>query len=85
MNFLYGGTLAIWGVPWGCKVALFDSGGGAIGNRISQQFLRPGVVEFTEDVSTVAQLTVSRPDGLMPWLDFGISAAVGDIFTLLME
>ena len=85
MNFLYGGTLAIWGVPWGCKVELLNSSGGSIASQVSQQFLRPGVVEFTSDVSSVARITVSRPDGLMPWLDFGISAAVGDIFTFLME
>jgi len=84
VNFHYGTTLAVMGVPWGCVVELWN-GASSVESQRSESLTKPGLVEFTAAVSSVDRLTISRLDGTTPWLEFAIAPNTGEIYSLFKD
>ena len=84
LNFKYGTTLAVMGVPWGCEVELWN-GATSVEAVSSASLTKPGLVEFTAAVSSVDKLTITRPDGSTAWLEFAITPTTGIVYALFKD
>lgn len=84
INFHYGSTLALMGVPWGCEVELWN-GSTSVDSQVSESLTKPGIVEFTAVVTSVDKMTITRPDGSTAWLEFDIDPDTGDVYSLFKD
>ena len=84
VNFHYGTTLAVMGVPWGCVVELWN-GASSVASQRSESLTKPGLVEFTAAVTSVDKLTITRPDGTTAWLEFAITPTTGIVYALFKD
>lgn len=84
LHFHYGSTLAVMGVPWGCEVELWN-GSSSVASQRSESLTKPGLVEFSAAVTSVDRLTITRPDGATPWLEFAITPTTGIVYALFKD
>ena len=60
INFHYGTTLAIFGVPMGCEVELWN-GAASVASKVCNSLTKNNLVEFTAAVTSVDSITITRP------------------------
>ena len=86
IGFYLSSTMAFSGIPYGCQVKLYNSGGTLIEEQRNTGYKFYEFIDFAAaNVTDAVRAVITRPDGATEWLRFGLAPVLGDVYTLLHD
>ena len=83
INFRYQSTFMLAGIPFGCKVELYDGVTLKESQTYDNTVYVPALLQFVTPTADFDTVKISFPDDQSTvWLEFSVSASDGDVYTL---